>query len=108
MRIAIDDFGTGYSSLSYLQSFPVDILKLDGTFIKEIGKNKTSEDIVSATINLVHSLGLKMVAEAVETKMQWDFLREHGCDYVQGHYFSRPLTVTEIKHFFKKPRKKKV
>ncbi|MEE9551427.1 MAG: EAL domain-containing protein, partial [Gammaproteobacteria bacterium] len=108
VRIAIDDFGTGYSSLSYLQSFPVDILKLDGTFIKEIGKNKTSEDIVSATINLVHSLGLKMVAEAVETKMQWDFLIKHGCDYVQGHYFSRPLTVTEVKHFFKKPRKKKV
>ena len=96
MRIAIDDFGTGYSSLSYLQNFPCDVLKLDGSFVKKIGQNKTTENLVTATIILAHSLGLEMIAECVETKAQLDFLKNAGCDIVQGYYYSRPLSVKEI------------
>ncbi len=96
MKIAIDDFGTGYSSLSYLQNFPCDVLKLDGSFVKRIGQNKTTEDLVTATIILAHSLGLEMIAECVETKAQLDFLKEAGCDMVQGYYYSKPITVEEM------------
>lgn len=96
MRIAIDDFGTGYSSLSYLQNFPCDVLKLDGSFVRKIGQNKTTEDLVTATIILAHSLGLEMIAECVETKGQLDFLKNAGCDMVQGYYYSKPLSVEEM------------
>ncbi len=96
MRIAIDDFGTGYSSLSYLQNFPCDVLKLDGSFVKKIGQNKNTENLVTATIILAHSLGLEMIAECVETKAQLDFLKNAGCDIVQGYYYSKPLSVAEI------------
>jgi diguanylate cyclase (GGDEF)-like protein len=102
MRIAIDDFGTGYSSLSYLQNFPCDVLKLDGSFVKKIGQNKTSEDLVTATIILAHSLGLEMIAECVETKAQLDFLKNAGCDMVQGYYYSKPLTVEEMGNLMEK------
>lgn len=99
VQIAIDDFGTGYSSLSYLQKFPVDTLKLDGSFIQKIGESRASEKLVSATINLAHSLDLKIVAECVETQYQWDFLKEQGCDFAQGYFFCKPLPAKEIKHF---------
>ena len=99
VHIVIDDFGTGYSSLSYLQKFPVDTLKLDGSFIQKIGEKHASEKLISATINLAHSLDLNIVAECVETQYQWDFLKEQGCDFAQGYFFCKPLAAEEIKHF---------
>ena len=91
LRIALDDFGTGYSSLSYLQRFPIDTLKIDRSFLKDIAKNPQSGAIVSAIIAMSHSLNLEVVAEGVETEDQARYLIEHGCDSIQGYYFSRPL-----------------
>ena len=87
--------------MSYLQKFPVDTLKLDGSFIQKIGENHASEKLISATINLAHSLDLNIVAECVETQYQWDFLKEQGCDFAQGYFFCKPLAAEEIKHFLK-------
>lgn len=89
--IAIDDFGTGYSSLRYLQDFPVDVLKLDGSFVMNIQESEKSRGIVESTISLAHGLGLQIVAECVETEFQYDFLLASGCDIIQGFYFSEPL-----------------
>ncbi len=95
VSLAIDDFGTGYSSLSYLQRFPLDILKVDKSFVDELGNEQGSE-IVAAVINLAHALGLRVVAEGVETEAQLDVLRHLGCDYAQGYLFSRPVPATEL------------
>ena len=89
--VALDDFGTGYSSLSYLRQFPIDILKMDRSFIVEVDKRKDDATIVSAIVHMAHSLGLKVVAEGVETADQLDKLAQMGCDLVQGYYLSRPL-----------------
>jgi diguanylate cyclase (GGDEF)-like protein len=89
--VAIDDFGTGYSSLSYLRDFPVDVLKLDGSFVERILESSKSRGIVSSAISLAHGLGLQIVAECVETESQFEFLVAQGCDIIQGHYFSGPL-----------------
>ncbi|MBN2435329.1 MAG: EAL domain-containing protein [Spirochaetes bacterium] len=89
--IYMDDFGTGYSSLSYLQHFPVDILKIDKSFVKWITFDEDSEHIVSSIIGLAHGLKMKVVGEGVEERAQVDFLRERGCEFGQGFFFSRPL-----------------
>jgi len=95
-RLAIDDFGTGYSSLSYLQRFPLDKLKIDAAFVRELPGNADSVAIVLAVISMGHSLGLKVIAEGVETAPQADFLREHGCDEGQGFFFARPMSAADF------------
>ncbi len=94
--LAIDDFGTGYSSLSYLQRFPLDIIKVDRMFIEVLGGGPEGEEIVSAVISLAHALGLKVVAEGVETVEQLIVLRALRCDFAQGYLFSRPLPAEEL------------
>ena len=98
VRISMDDFGTGYSSLSYLQRFPVDTLKLDRSFVKDIRRSDYSA-ISVAVIEMARALGMKIVAEGVETEEQLAFLRQHGCDFAQGFYFAPPLSGDDCAEF---------
>lgn len=95
VRFAIDDYGTGYSSLQYLKLLPVDLLKVDHSFVSGLGGDRGDTAIVVGTIKLAHALGLKVVAEGVETIDQLALLREFGCDYAQGRYLAEPLTAGE-------------
>lgn len=105
VRIAIDDFGTGYSSLSYLKRFPLDALKIDQSFVRDLIRDINDAAIVEASITLGKKLGLEVVAEGVETKEQFEFLRAHGCDLVQGYYVSRPLRKTELIELLREERR---
>lgn len=96
VRISIDDFGTGYSSLAYLKDFPIDSLKIDRSFIHSLPHNDKNAAIISAIITLARNLGLKSVAEGVETTEQLHFFETEDCDVVQGYYFSRPLPEDQI------------
>jgi len=96
MCIAVDDFGTGYSSLAYLKRLPAAWLKIDMEFIRNLPENEEDKVIVRSTIALAHALGMKVIAEGVETKDQLDFLQGEGCDAVQGYWFSKPLPSDEI------------
>lgn len=89
--LSIDDFGTGFSSLAYLKRFPISVLKVDQSFVRDIEKDDDSRMIVLSIIDLAHNLKLKVVAEGVETASQFDYLRSRGCDEIQGYFFSRPL-----------------
>jgi len=95
IHISIDDFGTGYSSLGYLKLFPIDVLKIDRTFVRDVTTNPDDAAIASAIVTLAHSLGIQVVAEGVETKEQLAFLRSRRCDGIQGYYFSKPLPAGE-------------
>ncbi len=96
IKIALDDFGTGYSSLSYLKNFPIDVLKIDQSFIRDMTHDSKDAQIISAIIDMGHSLGQKVVAEGVENAAQLAYLKEKGCDIIQGYYFSPPLPLHEM------------
>ncbi|TML08411.1 MAG: EAL domain-containing protein [Actinobacteria bacterium] len=95
VRLAIDDFGTGFSSLAHLRRFPVDTLKIDGTFVAGLGSAPQDASIAAAVISLAHALDLTTVAEGVETEEQLSILRGLGCDLGQGHFFARPAPAAE-------------
>jgi EAL domain-containing protein (putative c-di-GMP-specific phosphodiesterase class I) len=97
--LAVDDFGTGQSSLIYLKHFPIDTVKIDKEFLREVTSDETAAAIVSYVINLAHTLGLKVVAEGVETEEQYTFLRHYACDMMQGYLFSKPMPVAEVAPF---------
>jgi len=91
VRLALDDFGTGYSSLNQLKLFPIDTLKVDGSFIRDLATNAEDKAITRAIISMAKTLGLTVVAEGVETGEQQRFLQSNACDEIQGYYYSRPL-----------------
>jgi diguanylate cyclase (GGDEF)-like protein len=99
IEISIDDFGTGYSSLSYLRDLPIDELKLDRSFTFAMADDARAAALVAAAIALAHSLGLRMVAEGVETSVAYDQLRRLGCDQAQGYFLSRPVPAAELEHW---------
>jgi EAL domain-containing protein (putative c-di-GMP-specific phosphodiesterase class I) len=101
IRIAIDDFGAGYSSLSSLQRFPLNTIKIDRSFMRDIATLEEDKSLTAAIIAMGKSLSLTVVAQGVETKEQADFLREHCCDELQGFYFKRPVSATEFTELLK-------
>lgn len=99
--IALDDFGTGYSSLNYLKNLPIDVVKIDKSFVDDIGKDFKDDHIIKKIIELAHLLNLEVVAEGVECEEQFNFLNEAKCDVIQGYYFAKPKTFEEVKEIIK-------
>ncbi len=100
VNISIDDFGTGYSSFAYLKNFRLQFLKIDKSFVSDLHESERSKSIVTAIILMAHALGLKTIAEGVETKEQLVFLKEQKCDMYQGYYFSHPLSAEALERAF--------
>ena len=98
ITIAVDDFGTGYSSFSYLKRLPIDLLKIDRSFVTDIGSSHEDEEIVTAIIQVAHALNMMVVAEGVETQAQAEFLGKLGCHYAQGYLYAKPLPAAEFEH----------
>jgi EAL domain-containing protein (putative c-di-GMP-specific phosphodiesterase class I) len=101
VRIALDDFGTGYSALSYVTRLPLDTLKIDRSFISDLGSDPSAAGVTKAVISLAHSLGMRVVAEGVDRDVHLRFLEEHGCDEAQGFLFSEPLPPEELPTFLR-------
>ena len=99
-KISIDDFGTGYSSLSYLKQFPLDKLKIDRAFIKNLPQNAEDVQITKTIVDMAKHLGMGVIAEGVETPEQKEFLEGIGCDEIQGFLFSKPVSEPEIRQIF--------
>ena len=99
IRLAMDDFGTGYSSLAYLRELPFDVVKIDRSFIRDIAKDPEDRSLVQAILSMANSLGMSTIAEGVEEVEQLDFLRQHGCQIVQGYYYGRPMTAERFGRF---------
>ena len=104
IRISIDDFGTGYSSLSYLKHLPVQTLKIDRSFVKDVPTGPRDSALTAAIVALAHNLDLQVIGEGVETQAQLDFLRHHNCDFIQGYLFSRPLPAPAFRAFLAEGR----
>lgn len=95
-RISLDDFGMGYSSMNYLKELPIDTMKIDRSFVQEIGQDRETEIMIEELLILANRMNLMTIAEGVETQAQWHFLREHGCRMIQGYYFGRPVKAEEL------------
>jgi len=105
VQISIDDFGTGYSSLAYLRRFPIDTLKIDIAFIRDVASSPDAASIVRAIVQMAHSLKMEVIAEGVETAAQLSYLRRNGCDQIQGYYFSKPLPLPEAEKMLSKEKR---
>ncbi|MCB1955395.1 MAG: EAL domain-containing protein [Rhodocyclaceae bacterium] len=102
IKLSIDDFGTGYSSLSYLRHFPVDVLKIDRSFVKDLSDSEDCRTIAGTIMVLAHGLGMSVVAEGVETEDQLRFLDQRECDMIQGYLFSRPLPAADFERLLER------
>ena len=102
LRVTMDDFGTGYSSLAYLKDFPLECIKIDRSFVKDIDKDENANKLIASIISIAHGLGLEVVAEGVEEKYQADHLIALGCEYIQGYYYGRPMPQSEVAEIIKK------
>jgi EAL domain-containing protein (putative c-di-GMP-specific phosphodiesterase class I) len=103
IRLAIDDFGTGYSSMSLMKQFPIDTIKIDRSFVRDLPRDSEDQAIAQAIISMGKALGMTVVAEGVETAAQQAFLREHRCDEMQGYLFSRPVPPRELAKLLRSP-----